>query len=81
MAAGLINRRIFFLNVRELSESRRLGSDLLFSEIVDGKKEFLKELCFDLKVGRLRTFLIVHGALLTGIKWKRYSGCWYLKIL
>ena len=46
-----------------------------------GKKVFLKELCFDLEMGMLRTFFVVHGARLTGIKWKRYSGFWFLNIL
>ena len=72
---GLINWTIFFLSVRKLSELRRLGSNLFHWEIVDGKKEFLKKICFDLKMGRLCTFLVLYGAYLTGIKWKRYSGC------
>ena len=66
LAAGLINWRIFFLNVRKLSELRRLGSNLFHSEKEDGKKE----LC---------TFLVVYGARLTGIKWKRCSGCCFVK--
>ena len=42
---------------------RRLGSNLFHSEIVViGKKELLKEICFDLKVGRFCTFLVVYGA-------------------
>ena len=61
LAAGSINWRIFFLNVRKFSELRRLGSNLFHSEIVDGKKEFLKKLCFDLKMGKLCTFLVVYG--------------------
>ena len=66
MAAGGVNLRIFFLNVSNFSELRRLGSNLFHSEIADGKKEFLKKLCFDLKMGSLCTFLVVYGARLTG---------------
>ena len=72
---------IFFLNVRKLSELRRLGSSLFHSEIVDRKNEFLKKLCFDLKMGRLCSFLFGYGARLTGIKWKVYSESWFLNIL
>ena len=42
-AVGRINWRIFHLNVRKLSELWRLKSNLFLSEIVDGKKEFLKK--------------------------------------
>ena len=80
LAAGLKNWRIFFLNVRKLLELQKLGSSLFHSEIVDGEKEFLNKLCFDLKMGRLWTFLVAYGAPLTGIKWKRYPGCWFLYI-
>ena len=48
LAAVFINWRMLFLNVRKFSELQRLGSNLFHSEIVDGKKEFLKKLCFDL---------------------------------
>ena len=54
---------------------RRLGSNLFHSE-TDANKEFLKKLFFDVKMGRLCTFLVVHEARLTGIKGKRYSE-WY----
>ena len=80
LAVRLINWRIFFLNVRKLSELRRLGSNLFHSEIVDAEKEFLKKLCFDLKMGRLCIFLVVCGAILTRIKWEKYSKCWFLNI-
>ena len=43
------------------------GSSLFHSEIVDGEKEFLKKLCFDFKMERLFSFLVVYGARLTGI--------------
>ena len=62
LATDLMNWRIFFLNVRKLSQLLRLGSSLFHSEIVvNGKKEFLEETCFDLKVARLCTFLVVYG--------------------
>ena len=41
----------------------------------------MKKTCFDLKVGRLCTFLVEYGARRTGIDRKRYSGCWFLNIL
>ena len=66
LTAGVVNLRIFFLNVSKFSELRRLGSNLFHSEIADGKKEFLKKLCFDLKMESLCTFLVVYGARLTG---------------
>ena len=78
---GLIKWTIFFLNVRKLSELRRLGSSLFHSEIVDRKNEFLKKLCFDLKMGRFCTFFFGYWARLTGTKWKIYSGSWFLNIL
>ena len=62
LAVGLINWRIFFLNVRKRSELGRLGSNLFHSEIVDGKKEFLKKIYLDLKIGRLCIFLVAYGA-------------------
>ena len=48
-----------FLNVDKLSELRMAGSSLFYSEIVEGKKEFLKKLCFTLKKGLMCTFLEV----------------------
>ena len=79
LAASFTSWRIFFLNVRKLSEFRRLGFNLFHSDIVDRKKGFLRQICFDFKMGRLCTFLVAYGARPTGIKWKRYSGCWFLK--
>ena len=79
LAASFTSWRIFFLNVRKLSEFRRLGFNLFHSDIVDRKKGFLRQICFGLKMGRLCTFLVPYGARPTGIKWKRYSECWFLK--
>ena len=49
--------RIFFLNINKLSELRMPWSSLFHSNIVEGKKEFLKKLCLTLKMGMLCTFL------------------------
>ena len=35
----------------------------------------------DKRVFQKIVFLIMFGARLTGIKWKIYSGCWFLNIL
>ena len=59
MGAGLMKWRIFFLNIDKLSELQMAGSSLFHSEIVEGKKEFLKKLCFTLKMGMSCTFLKV----------------------
>ena len=48
-----------FLNVDKLSELRMARSSLFYSEIVEGKKEFFKKLCFTLKKGLMCTFLEV----------------------
>ena len=48
--------KIFFLNIDKLSELWMAGSSLFYSEIVEGKKEFLKKICFTLKTGMLHTF-------------------------
>ena len=68
LAASFTSRIIFFLNVRKLSEFQRLGFNLFHSETVDEKKGFLRQIRFDLKTGRLCTFLVVYGARPTGIK-------------
>ena len=46
LAVGLIKWRIFFLNVRRLSELRRLGSNSFHSAIADGKNFFFEEIMF-----------------------------------
>ena len=53
---------IFFLNVKKLSKLRSLGSNLFHSKTADGKNEFLKKVCFVLKMGRLCAVLLVYGA-------------------
>ena len=42
---GLINFNKFFLKVLRLVTLRRLGSNLFHAMTVDGKKEFLNNLC------------------------------------
>ena len=54
------NFRILSLKSTKLREFRRVGSKLLHSIIVEGKKEFLKKLCLFLKQGMLSTFLVVY---------------------
>ena len=46
------------------------GSSLFHSEIVEGKKKFLKKLCFTLKMGILRIFPEVWDECLTGLNGK-----------
>ena len=57
------------------------GSSLFYSEILEGKKESLKKLCFTLKKGLMCTFLEVWDECLTRNKCKRYWGCSFLKTL
>ena len=62
---------IFSLKTEILLEFLRLGSKLFHSIIADGKKEFLKKLCFVLIRGILPTVLVAYGVLLTGMRLKR----------
>ena len=68
LAVSHTNWRISFLKVRKFSELRRLVFNLFHLEIEDLEREFLKQLCFDFKIGRLYTFLVMYGAPLTRIK-------------
>ena len=52
---------MFFLNVGKLLE------------LVDGKKEFLKNLWFTLRIRMMRTVFVVYGTFLTRFKLERYS--------
>ena len=72
---------IFSLKTEILLEFLRLGSKLFHSIIADGKKEFLKKLCFVLIRGILPTVLVACGVLLTRMRLKRYFGCSFLKAL
>ena len=70
---------IFSLKTEILLEFLRLGSMLFHSIIVDGKKGFLKKLCFVLIRGILPTVLVAYGVLLTRMRFKRYFECSFLK--
>ena len=70
---------IFSLKTEILSEFLRLRSKLFYSIIADGKKEFLKKLCFVLIREILLTVLVAYGVLLAGMRLKRYFGCSFLK--
>ena len=58
---------MFFLNLGNLSE------------LVEGKKEFLKKLCLTLRMRILGTVLTVYAARLTRFKCEWYSGCLVFK--
>ena len=47
--------------------------------MVDGNKEFLKELCFVFRRGILCTFRVEYNERLVGIKLKRYLGFLFSK--
>ena len=78
---GRMKLSIFSLKTEILLEFLRLGSKLFHSIIADGKKEFLKKLCFALIRGILPTVLVAYGVLLTGMRLKRYFECSFLKTL
>ena len=59
---------IFSLKTEILFKFLRLGSKLYHSIITDGKKEFLKKLCFVLIRGVLLSVLEAFGVHLTGMR-------------
>ena len=59
---------IFSLRTEILLEFPILGSKLFHSIITDGKKEFLKKLCFVLIKGILLSVLVAYGVHLTGMR-------------
>ena len=67
---GRMKLSIFSLKTEILLEFLRLGSKLFHSIITDGKKEFLKKLCFVLIRGILLSVLVAYGVHLTGMRWK-----------
>lgn len=77
---GGINYKMWFLNVF-LPKFRKLISNLLHLMILDRKRKFLKELCFVLKNGKLKKFLLLYNECFTGIKLKRYWGLWFLNVV
>ena len=68
---GRMKLSIFSLKTEILLEFLRLGYKLLHSIIADGKKEFLKKLCFVLIRGILILVLVTYDVHLTRIRWKR----------
>ena len=50
-----------------------MGSKLFHSIVADGKKTSLKKSCFVL-IRRILPILVAYGALLTGLRLKRYFG-------
>ena len=48
--------KICFLNIDKFSELQMAGFTLFHSEKVEGEKEFLKKLCFTLKMGMLKVW-------------------------
>ena len=56
---GLINFNKLFLKTIRLAALRRLGSNLLDSTTMDGKKEFLKKLCLVWNGVILSVFLVL----------------------
>ena len=78
---GRIKLSIFSLKTEILLEFLRLRSQLFHSIIVDGEKEFLKRLCFVLIRGILLSVLVAYDVHLTGMRWKRYFRCSFLKDL
>ena len=78
---GRMKLSIFSLKTEILLEFLRLGSKLFHSIITDGKKEFLKKLCFVVIKRILLSVLVAYGVHLTGMRWKRYFGYSFLKTL
>ena len=73
-------KNIAFKN-RKVSDFLRGGSRLFDSIMVDGKKEFLKKMCFVLTMGMLCIFRAEYNERLVGIKLNRYLGFSFSKIL
>ena len=65
---GRVKLSIFSLKAEILLEFLRLGSKLFHSIIADGKKEFLKKLCFVLIRRILLSVLVAYDKHLTGMR-------------
>ena len=65
---------ILLLKTKKFSDFLRWGSRLFHSIMVDGKKEFLKNLCFVLTRGILCIFRIDYNKPLEGIKLTEHLG-------
>ena len=68
---GRMNFRMILLKKPTLSELWISGSRLFHSFIVEGKKKFLKKLCFVRIWGKLSEFLVKYLELDEGTNWKR----------
>ena len=66
-----MNFKILLLKTPTLSELRMSGSTLFHSYIVEGKKEFLKKLCFVRIWEILSEFLVKYLEVDGGTNWKR----------
>ena len=66
-----MNFKILLLKKPTLSELRMSGSRLFHSFIVEGKKEFLKKLCFVRIWEILSEFLVKYLEVDEGTNWKR----------
>ena len=68
-----MNLRILFVKTEKLSDFLGRGSKLFHSNMVDGKKELLKKLCFVFRREMLCIFRVEFNEhLARGIKLKRY---------
>ena len=68
---GRMNFKILLLKKPALSELQVSGSKLFHSFIVEGKKEFLKKLCFVQICEILSEFLVKYLEVDEGTNWKR----------
>ena len=70
-----MNYKMLFIKRARLSEFLILLPRLFHSITVDGRNEFLKEVCLTLSLGMLSIlFLVVYAVLVVGILPKRYLG-------
>ena len=67
---GCVNFKILLLKKPTLSELRMSGSRLFHPFIVEGKKEFLKKLCF-VGIREISEFLVKYLEVDEGTNWKR----------
>ena len=70
----------FFRNIDKLSELRMTGISLFHSEIVEGKKEFLKKLCFTLKRECWIHFLKYERSAWQELNGKYVEGAYFAKL-
>ena len=78
---GLMKFNKCFLKISKEAELQISRSSLFHPLINDGKKEFLKKLCINLKGIMLPEFLVVCNLLLLSIKLNNYGGDLFFIIL